>query len=274
MIIYAAMVNESVISLFIAGIVPGIVLSLLFMIFIFLRVAISPRLAPADRTTRLTTGTVLHELSQCWAVLVLIAAIIGGMYFGIVTPTEAAAFGCAAALVIGLAYRDLSWDDCGRALLAAVVTTCSVVFIIVMGSILSFAVVDAGISRGVTKLLTQSQLGRFEFFLFLFLLYLVLGMFLDGIAMMLLTIPILYPAVIAFGFDGIWFGVILVVVIELGALTPPMGLNLFAIHSVSGGQPLAEIIRGSAPFAAIISGFCFLLYAFPQIALILPRSLK
>jgi TRAP-type C4-dicarboxylate transport system permease large subunit len=205
---------------------------------------------------------------------VLVASIMGSMYFGLVTPTEAAGFGCAVAALIGLWYRELTWANFLEALRNSVITTCTVMFIIVNGLILSFAIVDAGIARGVSNLIVESRLPPWQFFTFLFILYLILGMFIEGISMMLLTVPVLYTSVLALGFDSVWFGVMLVIFIELAALTPPVGLNLFAIQSVSGGWPMGVVTRGSLPFAIIISAFSYLLFLFPEIALWLPRSMS
>ena len=274
MIIYASMVNESVVTLFMAGIVPGLVLAAIFMAVIVLRVIVKPDLAPADRSQRPDLKTIVRAISDCWAVVLLVATIIGGMYFGVVTPTEAAALGCAVSILIGLWYREMTWAKLLEAIVNSVTTSCVVMFIIVNGLILSFAVVDAGISRGISTMIVESDLAGWQFFFILFALYLILGMFIEGISMMLLTIPVIYTSVIAFGFDGIWFGVILVIFIELAALTPPMGLNLFAIQSVSGGWSMVEVVKGSAPFALIISAFAFLLFLFPEIALWLPTTMQ
>ena len=273
MIIYAAMVNESVIDLFMAGVIPGLVLSAIFMAYIAVRVGFSPHLAPADRSLRLGTRLVFRAIGDCWAVIVLVTTIIGGMYFGVVTPTEAAGFGCAVATLIGLYYREMTWSNFVEAVHNSVTTTCVVMFIIVNGMILSFAVVDAGISRGISNMIVESQLAGWQFFAILFVLYLILGMFIEGISMMLLTVPVIFLSVLDFGLDGVWFGVILVIFIELAALTPPMGLNLFAIQSVSDDWPMIDVVKGSAPFALIISAFAFLLFLFPDIALWLPRTM-
>ena len=154
-------------------------------------------------------------------------------------------------------------------------TTAVVFYIIVTGALLAFGIVDAGIARGVSAAVAAAALAPWQFFLLITLVYIVLGMFIEGISMMLITVPVLFPTILALGFDPIWFGVILVVFIELGALTPPMGLNLFAIHSVAGGTiPLTTIIRGSLPFAVVMLTFLLLLYLAPEIALWLPRTLK
>ena len=273
MVIYATVVQESVIDLFMAGVVPGIVLTVMFMIWVWAKVLMKPSIVPPVME-RPSGHDIMMGLVNCLPVVALLLAIIGGMYFGVVTPTEAAAFGCFAALLIGLGYRELTWSDMRHALRNAVVTNAVVMFIIVNSQILSYALTSASIGRGVSAALAGLGVSPFLFYACLFLLYLVLGMFIDGISMMLLTVPLLYPTLKTMGFDGVWFGVVLVVMIELGQLTPPMGLNLFAIHSIAAPAKLGQIARSSAPYAVLISLLCFLLYFYPQLALWLPASLK
>ena len=146
-------------------------------------------------------------------------------------------------------------------------------FIILNAQILSFAIVTLGIGRGVAGLFADAGLSPFVFFLMLVLLYLLMGMFVDGISMMLLTLPVLYPTILAMGFDGIWFGVVMMVLIELGQITPPMGLNLFAVQSISGGVAFGTVARSALPYVAIISALCFLLYFQPGLALWLPGTM-
>ena len=273
MVIYAAVVQASVVDLFMAGVVPGLALTLLFMVYVALRVATKPALVPAT-APRPSWSQIGRGLVDTIPIIVLMTSILGGMYAGVVTPTEAAAFGCLVALVISAYYRGLSWRGLRDALRNAVVTNAVVMFVIVNAQILSYALTTSGVGRGVSQILASLGLGPFPFFCGMVLLYLVLGMFIDGISMMLLTIPLLYPTVIASGFDPILFGVILVVLIELGQLTPPMGLNLFAIQSISNGVSLGRIAWASAPFAVLIVVLCFLLYFFPGLALWLPAYMK
>ncbi len=273
MVIYATVVQESVIDLFMAGVVPGILLAAMFMVWVWAKVLIDPAVAPPI-AARPSARELAVATLNCGPIVALLLAIIGGMYFGVVTPTEAAAFGCAAALAIGFWYGELTWSGMRQALRNAVVTNAVVMFIIVNSQILSYAVTTSGIGRGVSTMLAGLGVAPLVFYACLFLLYLVLGMFIDGISMMLLTVPLLYPTLKSMGFDGVWFGVVMVVMIELGQLTPPMGLNLFAIHSIAAPASLGRIARSSAPYAVLISALCFLLYFFPQVALWLPATLK
>ena len=274
LIIYAVTVQASVIDLFIAGIVPGIALIVLFCAWIFVYVRLHPEHVPTRSVERPDSAAVRAALVDCLPLLVLVLATIGSLYFGLVTPTEAGAFGTLIALLIGLGYRELTWENIKVALKRAVQMTTIIFYIIVTGSILAFAFVDAGIARGVSNAVVDAGLSPMTFFLLITVIYIVLGMFIEGVAMMLLTVPILYPALIALGFDPVWFGVVLVIFIEIAALTPPMGLNLIAIQSVTPKTPLATIINGSFPYVIVMLLFLVALYSFPQIALWLPQTMK
>lgn len=274
MIIYAVAVQASIVDLFMAGVVPGLVLASMFMAWIALRVWLRPSLVPGDSAVQEPRRPVMHSLFDCVPLIGLIGAAVGSLYFGLVTPTEAGAFGALAALLIGAGFRELNWRNFVSALSGTVSTTAVVFYIIVGGSLLSFGMVDAGIARGVSQAVVDADLAPWQFFLLITVVYIILGMLIEGVSMMLLTLPILFPSVVALGFDPVWFGVVLVIFIELGALTPPMGLNLFAISAVADDVPLKTIIRGSFPFVLILLAFLVLLYLYPDIALWLPGTLK
>lgn len=273
MIIYAAVVQASVLDLFMAGVVPGVLLALIFMAYVAVYVWMKPSVAPAP-APRPSLRQVGKSLLGTVPIILLITVILGGMYAGVVTPTEAAAFGCVVALIIAAFNGGLSLRNLRDALRNAVVTNAVLMFVIINAQILTYALTTSGVGRGASQLLVSLGLGPLGFFSALVVLYLILGTFIDGISMMLLTIPLLYPSVIANGFDPVLFGVILVVLIELGQLTPPMGLNLFAIQSISNGVALGHVARASAPFAALIILYCFLLFFFPGLALWLPAYMK
>ncbi len=273
LVIYGSVVQESVIDLFMAGVVPGILLSLMFMGWVALRVWIRPSLVP-PRAEPAGWGQIAGGLRDAVPVLLLVAALLGGMYGGIVTPTEAAGFGCLGSLLLAGFYGGLTARGLVEALRNAVVTNAVVMFVIINAQILNFALTTSGVGHEVSAWLANLGLGSFGFFVVLVAVYVLLGMFIDGISMMLLTVPLLYPTLIAYGFDGILFGVVLVTLIELGQLTPPMGLNLFAVQSISGGVGLGRIAAAAAPYAILILALCFLLFFFPQIALWLPQQMK
>jgi len=274
LIVYGSMVQVSIIDLFMAGLVPGLVLALLFMLYLTVRALLSPQLAPRS-TEKITPAELGKAFLDTVPVILLVAAVIGGMYKGVVTPTEAAALGVSLAFVLALVYRQISLSMLWSALRNAVFTSTVMMFIVVNAQILNFAITTSGVGAGLAAALAGSGMPPFLFFTMLFLIYLVLGMFVDGLSIMLLTVPLLYPSFASMGFDPIWVGVIIVIFIELGALTPPMGLNLFAIQSIAPeGTSLGKVARSSAPFALIIAIFVYVLYYLPQIALWLPLSLK
>src|SRR5262249_12801127 len=241
-------------DLFMAGVVPGILLTILFLVYIAVRIRVTPNLVPQKEPAP-PPAEMLRAFVDIVPVVALIALIFFSMYFGLVTPTEAAALGCALALLIGLFYRQLTFALFWGAVSQTVTTTAIVLFITINAQFLSYAVVQSGVGRGVAQAMINLQFGPFVFFCLLYVFYLILGMFLDGLSLILLTVPILYPAMTAMGFNGIWLGVLMVVFIELGALTPPMGLNLFAIQSISRQTTLGEVAWSSMPFAIIISLF-------------------
>ena len=270
MIVYASITQASLLDVFMAGIVPGLLLALLFSTYLAIRVLLQRDLAPIGQAEASVSRR--RGLLDTLPVVILIGSVVGGMYAGVVTPTEAAGFGCALALLIGLLYRDLALAALGEALRNAVVTSCVVMFITINAQFLSFAIVQSGIGRGLSTALAEAGFGPFTFFCLLIVLYAVIGMLIDGLSIMLLTVPVLFPVFVAMGYDIVWMGVLIVLLIELGALTPPMGLNLFAIQSISDAS-LGVIARASAPYAIIIVGFCFLLYFVPSIALGLPEAM-
>jgi len=273
MIIYGSMVQQSIAKLFMAGVFPGILITILFMIYILIRVLLNPKLVPKEKVT-VSRRELLLGLLDCWPIVILMGFVLGGIYFGIVTPTEAAGIGCAGAILISLLYREISWQSFKEAMSNAVAANCMVMFIIIGAQILTFAVVNANIARELSNFLVESSLPKWQFFFLICAMYAVMGCLIDGISMMLLTLPILYPAVEAMGFDGVWFAVVLVIMIEFGQITPPMGLNLVAIHSISGGRQLADVAKGALPYIFILSIVVVLLYLFPEIALWLPETMS
>jgi len=273
MIIYGSMVQQSIAKLFMAGVIPGILITILFMIYIMIRALLNPRLAPRE-VVAVSYKQMFLGLLDCWPIVALMGFVLGGIYFGVVTPTEAAAIGCSGAIVISLLYREINWASVKEALSNAVAANCMVMFIIVGAQILTFAVVNANIARELSAFLVESPLTRWQFFFLICAMYAVMGCLIDGISMMLLTLPILYPAIEAMGFSGVWFAVVLVIMIEFGQITPPMGLNLVAIHSISGGKQLSEVAKGALPYIVLLAIVVILLYFFPGIALWLPDTMS
>ena len=272
MIIYGAMVEQSVERLFIAGVLPGIVMSLIFMAYIWVRVAFTPSLVPPAEE-RPTWSERLRGLAGVAPMLVLVLLVLGSIWLGYATPTEAAAVGAAAAMVLALASRRLTWRVFTGSVTSTIRTTCMVLFIIVGAQILTYALVKTGASRALTAWVVGMGLSKWILFAIVTLLYIFLGCIIDGVSMMVLTLPILYPIIIAAGFDPIWFGIALVILIELGNVTPPVGLNMFVIHGISGGRPIGEVIWGSLPFGILMLAVLALISIFPGLVSWLPSTL-
>jgi C4-dicarboxylate transporter DctM subunit len=273
LLVYATVVQQSAIDLFVATIIPGAIAVLMFMAYVALRAIRDPSLIP-EKAPRYSWGEFLAALGQVAPMVGLIGAIIASMYFGVVTPTEAAAFGCLLALILALFYREMTRRELWTALINSIAVSCVMSIIVINGQILGFAIVQAGIGRGVADALAHANLAPLLFFTLLFALYLFLGSALDGLAMMLLTVPALYPTLRAMGYNDIWFGVFLVIQVELAQLSPPIGLNLLAVQSIARDVDMKTITYASLPYAAMLSALCFLLYFFPGIALWLPATMK
>ena len=272
MIIYGAMVEQSVERLFIAGVLPGIVMSLIFMAYIWVRVAVTPSLVPPAEA-RPTWAERFSSLAGVAPMFLLILLVLGSIWLGYATPTEAAAVGASAAMVLALASRRLSWRVFAGSVTSTIRTTCMVLFIIVGAQILTYALVKTGASRALTAWVVGLGLSKWILFAIVTVLYIFLGCIIDGVSMMVLTLPILYPIIIAAGFDPIWFGIALVILIELGNVTPPVGLNMFVIHGISGGRPIGEVIWGSLPFGILMLVVLALIGIFPGLVSWLPSTL-
>ena len=272
MIIYGAMVEQSVERLFIAGVLPGIVMSLIFMAYIWVRVAFAPDLVPPAEE-RPTWGERFRGLAGVLPMLLLILLVLVSIWLGYATPTEAAAVGAAAATALAVASRRLSRRVFVESVTSTVQTTCMVLFIILGAQVLTYALVKTGASRALTAWVVDLGLSRWVLFAIVTLLYIFLGCIIDGVSMMVLTLPILYPIIIAAGFDPIWFGIALVILIELGNVTPPVGLNMFVIHGLSGGRPIGEVIWGSLPFGVLMLVVLALISVFPGLVGWLPSTL-
>ena len=271
MILYGALVEESIAKLFMAGIIPGLVMSALFMVYLAIRVALKRDLAPPRDEVVVPLRERLRDALHVVPIVGLLMVVLGGIYAGLITPTEAAAIGAAGAIALGFFYRGLTRAVLGAALLSSVKTTCMVIFIIVGAQILSSALSYSGVSRGISQIIVDLELSKWTLFLGLVVLYVLLGFFVDGISMIYITLPVLFPVVVQAGFDTIWFGVIITILIELGQITPPMGLNLFAIHGISGNKySFGEVVAGSTPFVFLMLLTIALLAVFPGLALWIP----
>ena len=275
MVLYAALVEESVGRLFIAGILPGILMSAVFMAYIAIMLIRNPAIAPARRHDQLGEGLQSKRpLLDVLPIVFLLTGVLGGIYSGITTPTEASAVGAAGALVLAAAYKTLTWQVFKDSVMSTVKTSCMVAMIIIGAQILSTALTFSGVSRELSEWVLTLGLSKFEFFLMLVVLYVVLGCFVDGISMIYMTLPVLLPIIKVIGFDLIWLGIIITILIELGQITPPVGLNLFTIHGISGGAKFSEVVAGSFPYVFLMLIVIAMLWFWPEIALWLPTTMR
>jgi C4-dicarboxylate transporter, DctM subunit len=271
MIIYGSFTETSVAKLFMAGVVPGLMLTVMFMLYIGAR-ALWGGVTP-PRETEGTAGSVLLALADIVPFALLIGGIMGSIYAGVATPTEAASGGCLFALMLCLFWGELTWRQFVDALHRTVQIVGNLLFIIYSAYIYAYAIGVAGVGESVTAWLVGLNLSHFEFFAALFVLYTVLGCLVESIGMIVITVPLLYPVLGRYGIDPIWFGVILVMYVELGQISPPIGINLFVIQSIWDGE-LGDVVMGTIPFHIIMFVLLFLLTAFPQLSLWLPAHMN
>ena len=271
-IIYGSMTNTSVGKLFIAGIIPGLALAGLFMLWIFIshtmrREKVTVIEVPWDERVRL--------LRYLLEPIVVFGVVMGTLYAGIATATESAALGLVVAFAFVIAQGKLSMSLLENCFLSSARTTGMILLIVLGAFVLNLALSLTGIGEAMTKWVTSFGLGRVPLLLVLIVFYLILGMFMDTLSMMVATIPLAYPVVSAVGVDPIWFGVFIVLMCELGLITPPVGMNLFVVQGIRPDRgPVTDVIRGALPYAIIMILFAVLLIAFPPIATWLPQYMR
>jgi tripartite ATP-independent transporter DctM subunit len=268
LVIYGVMTEESIGRLFAAGILPGLVLTALFIITVIILCRFKPGLAPPG--ARASWKERIASLSGVIEMILLFALVMGGLFVGWFTPTEAGAAGAAGALIIALARRTLSWRGFLDALADTTRITAMVFLIVTGATIFGHFMAVTRVPFELSAWVGGLALPPAVIMGFIIFGYLIGGCFMDSLAMVTLTIPILYPLVLSLGFNGIWFGVIIVLVAEMGAITPPVGINVYVIKGVAPDVPLETIFKGIWPFLGAIIVCTAILIAFPQIALFLP----
>jgi tripartite ATP-independent transporter DctM subunit len=272
-VIYGLLTGESVAELLIAGVVPGVMTAVAYMIGTSFMVRAKPGLAPPPQP-RASLPEIGRSAITLWATFLLAGLVIGGIYLGFTTPSGAGALGAIGALIIAVARRRLSTADLGDCLRSAAGVTAALFIVIIGGLMLTRFFLVAGTVTAATDMLQALELSPIVFMLILVVVFVVLGMFMDPLAMQVMTLPFVYPMVTALGYDGVWFGVIMVKLVELAVLSPPVGMNLFAVIGASEGKVrLPEIYRGILPFIVMEVIVLALLLSFPEISLWLPRQM-
>ncbi|MEM7642138.1 MAG: TRAP transporter large permease [Pseudomonadota bacterium] len=272
LIVYGFLTQTSIPRLFLAGLVPGLLLALAFMAITVLICAIRPGLGGQRRTFPL--AQMLRALVDLGPIILLFALIVGSIYQGWATPTEAAAVGVAGAFAIAAAFGGISLDMLRLSLLGTVKITAMIMLIVIGASFLNFTLASAGLGREITAFMDGLGLGPLGTILVIVVLYIVLGFFIETLSLMVVTIPIIVPIVLAQGYDPIWFGILMIVLIEMALITPPVGLNLYVVQGARRSGSLNEVMLGSLPYVTIMLAMAFALIALPDIALWLPSALE
>ena len=271
LIVYGAAVEESIARLFVAGVIPGIVLAMLFMGYVVIWALLNPGKMPPPEA-RIPWQQKLVAVRSLLPVLMIIAGVIGSIYGGIASPTEAAVVGVALSLVLAWAQGTLDSATFKEGLMAAMVTSCMIAFILAGAAVLTTAMGFTGLPRQLAAWIGELGLSPMMLLAALTLLFVALGCFLDGISMIVLTTAVIMPLVIGAGFDLIWFGIYLVIVVEMAQITPPVGFNLFVIQGLTG-RDLFQIAYAAVPFFFLLLTMVVLLAIFPDLALWLPRTM-
>ena len=272
LIVYGFLTQSSIPQLFLAGLIPGLGLALAFLAITAILCTLRPELGGNRRVFPFLQ--MARALVDLIPILVLFALIVGSIYRGWATPTEAAAVGVAGALVIALAFGGVSWTMMRESLLGTIKVTSMIMLIIIGASFLNFTLSSAGLGRELTAFLEGLGLSPLGFIMVVVLIYIVLGFFIETLSLMVVTIPIIVPMVLAQGYDVIWFGILMIVLIEMALITPPVGLNLYVVQGARKSGSLNEVMLGALPYCVTMLAMAFALIAFPQIALWLPSALN
>ena len=270
-VIYAILAQESIGRLFLAGVLPGLLLLTMFVLTVSAMCYINPALGPAGPKTSLMQK--LRALVEAAPILLVIVLTIGGIYGGIFSPVEAAAVGAGLVIVIGALMRKLTWRGLWNATRDSVVTTATVMLILISAHMINPFLALSHIPQAVGLFLDSLAMPPLVVLGLILASYLVLGCFLEGFAMLVLTMPIFFPVITQLGIDPIWFGVLVVLTLEMGLISPPVGVNVFIVKSVAANVPLSKIFVGVMPFWIAMLVTLALLVAFPQISLILPNTM-
>ncbi len=271
-VIYGILTEESIGKLLLAGIIPGIILTGLYMLTIYILCRIKPQMGPPGEKTSIKEASL--SLLGTWRILLLFFIVMGGIYLGVFTPIEAAGVGALGAFLIATIRRRMGFPQILNCLQATMRTTAMIFLILIGAEIFSLFLSVSKLPMLLAEVIGALPLHRYIILLAILLLYVILGCVLDGIAMIILTIPILFPVIVKLGFDPIWFGVLMVIVLEMGLITPPVGMNVFIIKGVAPDVPIGVIFRGIVPFLFATLVALIVMLIFPEIALYIPTHMR
>jgi tripartite ATP-independent transporter DctM subunit len=271
-IVYGILTEQSIGKLFAAGIIPGIILASLFSLTILIRASRNPSWAPMGPSVSFWEK--VRSMAGVIETLILFALVMGGMFFGIFTPTEAAAVGAFCTMMMAFMRRRLTLRALVQSLAEATRISCMVMVIVTGATIFGHFLAITTVPMALASWVSNLPLPPYAIMGVIVLVYLLGGCFMDALGMIMLTIPIFYPVAIAMGFDPIWFGVVIVLVTEMGVITPPVGVNVYVVKGIAPSVPLETIFRGALPFLLSLLALVGLLLAFPKLALFLPSIMR
>jgi len=272
MIVYGVTADVSISQLFIGGVIPGIVLAGIFSMYIALWSLANPgKIPPAD--TRMTFAQKVHESRHLIPVVLLIAAVLGSIYSGVATATEAAGLGVLGSLILSAVQGSMNWETFKSSLMGGTRLYCMIALILAGASFLTLSMGYIGLPRHLAEWIATLGLSKFQLIIALTAFYVVLGCFLDGISMVVLTMGVIMPTVQKAGIDPLWFGIFIVIVVEMAQVTPPVGFNLFVLQGMTN-RSIVYIGRAAFPFFLLMVLMVVLLYLFPQIVTTLPQHMK
>lgn len=272
LIIYGALTNTSIGALFLAGVVPGVLLALSFMVVVIVASVIWPDVA--GRSDPVPWEVKLRRLRDLLPPLAIFILVMGSIYGGYATPTEAAGLGVTGALLLTIANRTITWRILHDSLISTVRVTAMTLLILIAAFYLNFVVGILGIPGQISRTMTQLTIEPWHMVLILVIFYVALGCFLDSLAMMIATIPIVFPIVQAIGYDPLWFGIFLVVMCEIALITPPVGMNIYVVQAVRGRGSVSTVISGVLPFLGCMFLLVLVMTIFPEMVTWLPNSMR
>ena len=271
LIVYGGWMEVSVARLFAAAIIPGVILTTLLILTVMIMVTLNPGLAP--KPPKVSLREKLRALVDILPFIGVIVMVLGVIFGGIMTPTESAAVGAVLSIILALAYRSMSFSALKESMWSAIKINAMIAFVIFTARVLAQVFNYIGLTDAFSSFMLNLPLEKYGILAVIFVMYIILGMFFDSLSMMVLTLPFVGPLIVALGFNPIWFGVVFVVLAEMGLVTPPFGLNLFVLHGVVPKHGVLTIALGALPFLIPTLAMIVILVFFPQLALWLPSVL-
>jgi C4-dicarboxylate transporter DctM subunit len=274
LLIYGALTETSIGKLFMGGILPGILMAILFMLYIFIRCTINPKLWNSDINNEEVLNSSIVDFLKIWPIGFLIFAVMGSIVLGIATPTEAAGVGVISSLLLGLFWGDLSKDKIFKCFYNSAITYGSIGFVVVGAVILAQSISILGIPQELIETIQNMGMSKYYVLSLIVLIYLILGCLFDGLSLMVMTLPIVFPLMTNLGFDPVWLGVIITIMIEIGQITPPVGLNLSVLVAVTDNKVgLGETAIATSPYWILLLFGILIVTIFPSIVLYIPNNL-